>query len=47
MATAVVLAVLAVCVALALRSIRKNRLLSRCGGDCAGCAMDCERKKPR
>ena len=48
MATLLVGAALAACVLLALRKIRRDRLLTSCGGDCAGCAMGCKREeKPR
>lgn len=48
MASLLVGAALAACVLLALRKIRRDRLLTSCGGDCAGCAMGCKREeKPR
>lgn len=45
MATVIVLAVLLVFIVLAVRTIRRNHLLSECGGDCAHCANGCKRER--
>ena len=51
MATAVVgavialLAALAVLVALAVRQIWKEKLLGKCGGDCASCGAGCAKRR--
>lgn len=44
-ASILLLLFIAALTALALRSIRKHKLLGRCSGDCARCAMQCEKRK--
>ena len=43
-ATAIVLALLLVLALLAVRIIRKRRLLFSCGGDCAHCCANCHKR---
>lgn len=45
LASVVILIVLAVLVALAVRRIRRKKLLFTCGGNCSGCAMNCKNRK--
>lgn len=45
LATIAVLLVLAVLVFLAMRRIRRKKLLFSCGGDCSSCRMDCKSRK--
>lgn len=42
--TALVLALLGALCLLAVRVIRKKRLLFSCGGDCSRCARACKRR---
>lgn len=43
MASAIVGALIAAACIAAVAVIRRKKLLGRCGGDCAGCAMGCKR----
>ncbi len=43
LATGIVLALVLLLGALAVRRIRKKKLLFSCGGDCANCAGGCKR----
>ena len=40
-ATLIVLILIAALAILAVRRIRKKKLLFSCGGNCSGCAMNC------
>lgn len=42
--TILVLLILAVLVALAVRRIRRKKLLFSCGGDCAHCCANCRER---
>jgi len=44
--TVLLLAVIAVLVAFAVRTIRRKKLLLTCGGDCSRCAAGCKNRKP-
>ena len=44
LATVLVLLVLAALCALAVRRIRKKKLLFSCGGDCAHCCAGCKHR---
>ena len=44
MANAIVIAVIVALAALAVRKIRRERLLGHCGGDCSSCAMNCAKR---
>ena len=46
LATALVLLLLLALAVLAVRRIRKKRLLFSCGGDCSACAVGCSRRPP-
>lgn len=45
LATGLVLALLLALCAIAVRKIRKEKLLFSCGGDCAHCAGKCRRRQ--
>ena len=45
LSTLLVLLVICVLAALAMRTIRKKKLLSTCGGDCSRCASACKHRK--
>ena len=45
-ATALVVRLLLALVLLAVRRIRRKRLLFSCGGDCSACAVGCSRRPP-
>lgn len=44
--TILLLIVIAVLAALAVRTIRRKKLLLTCGGDCSRCAAGCKHRKP-
>jgi len=44
-ATITVLLVVALLAALAVRRIRRKKLLFSCGGDCSRCAQSCRHRK--
>ena len=46
LATIIVLLIIAMLAALAVRRIRRKKLLFSCGGNCSGCAMNCKNRKP-
>ena len=45
MSTLLVLLVIGVLAAFAMRTIHKKKLLSTCGGDCSRCASACKHRK--
>ena len=47
MANVIVGALLIVLVLLAVRRIRRKRLIGGCGCGCEGCGMDCDAKKEK
>lgn len=44
-ATILLLAVIALLAALAVRRIRKKKLLFTCGGDCSACQANCKNRR--
>ncbi|MBQ4264486.1 MAG: FeoB-associated Cys-rich membrane protein [Clostridia bacterium] len=44
--TILLLIVIAVLAVFAVRTIRRKKLLSTCGGDCSRCAAGCQNRKP-
>ena len=44
--TLIILLIIAALALLAVRTIRRKKLLSTCGGDCSRCAAGCKHRKP-
>ena len=44
--TLIILLIIAALALLAVRPIRRKKLLSTCGGDCSRCAAGCKHRKP-